>query len=135
MSDSTRPRQPKEPKKKSARLLKLDTQIDALLKERETEVKRISQEEYKKDTRRKILMGQAVQKEAQRREPVRKFMYNLLNKDLTRPGDRALFDDLMEEWGMPPLPPLDSPPPTPASGGLVDGQAPEEHTPEMEDGR
>ncbi|QBD75194.1 hypothetical protein EPA93_03970 [Ktedonosporobacter rubrisoli] len=133
MSDSTRPRRPKEPKKKSARLTNIDAQIAALQRERETEAKRINEEEYKKDTRRKILMGQAVLKEAQRREPVRKFMYNLLNRDLTRPGDRALFDDLMEEWGMPRLPPLDSIPPTPVSGGPVDGQAPEENTPEMED--
>ena len=133
MSGSTRPRRPKEPKKKSARLTSIDAQIAALQRERETEAKRINDEENKKDTRLKILMGQAVQKEAYRREPVRKFMYNLLNKDLTRPGDRALFDDLMEEWGMPPLPPLDSTPPTPASGGPVGGQAAEENTPEMED--
>ncbi len=133
MSDSTRPRQPREPKKKSAKLTKIDAQIDALLKERETEVKRISQEEYKRDTRRKILAGQAVLKEALRREPVRKFMYNLLSRDLTRPGDRALFDDLMEEWGMPPLPPLASPAMTPVPIEPMSGQAAEEDTSEMED--
>ncbi len=133
MSDSTRPRQPKEPKRKSAKLTKIDAQLDALLKERETEIKRIGQEEYKRDTRRKILAGQAVLKEALRREQVRKFLYNLLNRDLTRPVDRALFDDLMEEWGLPPLPPLASPATTPASAGPVGGEAAEETTPEMED--
>lgn len=133
MPDNNRQRRPKEPKKKSTRLTSIDAQIAALQRERETEAKRINDEENKKDTRRKILMGQAVQKEAFRREPVRKFMYNLLNRDLTRPGDRVLFDDLMEEWGMPPLPPLDSTPPEQAPVDSVDGQAVEQNTSEMED--
>lgn len=127
MPDNNRPRRPKEPKKKSAKLTNIDAQLDALLREREAEVKSINEAENKKDTRRKILAGQAVLKEALRREPVRKFMYNLLNKDLTRPGDRALFDDLMEEWGMPPLLPLTSAPPDQAPAATV-----EESIPEME---
>lgn len=108
MQDSKRPRQPKEPKKKSARLIKLEAQLKALETEKETEIKRINNEEYKKDTRRKILAGQVVLKEALRREPIKKFLYRLLDRDLKRQYDRDVFDDLMEDWGMPPLPPLTS---------------------------
>ncbi len=133
MPENNRQRRPKEPKKKSTKLTNIDAQLEALLREREAEVKSINEAENKKDTRRKILAGQAVLKEAVRREPVRKFVYNLLSRDLTRPVDRALFDDLMEEWGMPPLPPLTSAPPDQAPSRPVDGQAAEEDAPEMED--
>jgi hypothetical protein len=132
MAENFRARQSKEPKKKTAKLSKIDAQIEALLKERETEIIRIREDEHKQDTRRKILAGQAVLKEALRREPVKRFLYNLLSKDLTRPGDRALFDDLMEEWGMPPLPPLPSVPPTSASSGPVNDKSTDDMIPETD---
>ena len=52
-------------------------------------------------------------------------MYNLLDKDLKKQYDRDVFDDLMEEWGMPPLPPV-SPAtnvPVPAPVDKQDGKA------------
>lgn len=95
-----------QPKKKSPKLIRLEEQLSALEKEKEEEITRLNSEERSRDTRRKILAGQAVLKEASRRETFRKFLYNLLDNDLRKQYDRDIFDDLMQEWGMPPLPRL-----------------------------
>jgi hypothetical protein len=100
------PRKPKEPKNKSPRLIKLEEQETALLKAKEAEIKRLNDEEYRKDTRMKILLGQAFLKQPLKQESFKKLIYNVLDEDLKRQKDRDLFDDVLQEWGLPPLPQL-----------------------------
>jgi len=109
----------REPKKKSARLLKLEEQEKALQREKEEEIKRLNDEERNKDTRRKILIGQAVMKEAVRQETIKKWVYTLLDKDLRQQYNRDVFDDLMDAWGLPHLPPL-----SPLDNAQAQAQAP-----------
>jgi septal ring factor EnvC (AmiA/AmiB activator) len=53
---------------------------------------RMKAEERKKDTRRKILVGAAVLSAAERDPKFRQWLMNLLDRSLTRPQDRELFD-------------------------------------------
>lgn len=126
-------RQSKQPKKPSPKLLKIRSQIDALRMEEEDEVKRLNKQERNDDTRRKVLLGQALLKKAARDPRYKKFVYTLLDEDLRQQYNRDVFDVLMEEWGMPTLPRLASSASssvTPAE--MINETILEENMPEME---
>ena len=59
---------------------------------------RLAKTERKKDTRRKILVGATILNEAENDQELATRLHKLLNSQLTRNDDRALFDlDLIPE--------------------------------------
>jgi len=53
---------------------------------------RLAKDERKKDTRRKILVGATILNEAENDSDLASRLHKLLNSQLTRADDRALFD-------------------------------------------
>ena len=88
-----------QPKTKSAKLIKLEAQLDALNIEKAKVITRLNNEERTKDTRRKILVGAFILDRAGRDEQYQGWLIKELAGFLVRPNDRALF-------GLPPLPPV-----------------------------
>ena len=78
------------------RLAKVREREARLKRERDRLVARLSTEERKRDTRRKILLGSLVLAKLEESPKLREFIARELSGFLTRVEDRALFDGIVE---------------------------------------
>lgn len=76
----------------SDRLETLKQKQQALADQIRREKKKLAEQERQRETRRKILIGAILQKEAEKDEALAQRIHALLKSNLTRADDRALFE-------------------------------------------
>jgi len=79
-------------KQQDPELKKLEQQMAALSDKMKRRKAKLASDERKRDTRRKVLVGAAMTKAAMSDPTLRDRIHDELNTQLTKPGDRELFD-------------------------------------------